>query len=315
MVAWSGNIGFTKFMLLAALFVAGIFSSNVCSARPLTSKPSMAERHEQWMAQYGRVYKDAAEKEMRFNILKKNVEHIEAMNGLNRGYILGLNAFSDMSNEEFTVTHNGYKRHMISRLQQIPREDLSQSIIAAKDKNKLLTIKLRPKTKNYNQQLQSTETLPGKHQTPNINRDSPRPRRHTKPHRTRPESTINKPPHRAAFLAGSNSAATSSRSSTQEPPDTGHDRSQSGSLPRRSSHSTPKHIAATKPVPSHAVAASSFSLAGIAVHARRRKLKKEGAAGSREEKGLGGGLEVVKRRRDAKEKERWRCGGRGTERW
>ncbi|GAB2231601.1 hypothetical protein Droror1_Dr00010619 [Drosera rotundifolia] len=105
-------MAFTKFMLFAALFVVGIFSSSVCSARPLTSASSIVERHEQWMAQYGRVYKDAAEKEMRFNIFKKNVEHIEAMNKLNRGYILGLNAFSDMSNEEFTATHNGYKRHM-----------------------------------------------------------------------------------------------------------------------------------------------------------------------------------------------------------
>ncbi|GAB2227975.1 hypothetical protein Droror1_Dr00009804 [Drosera rotundifolia] len=78
----------------------------------------------------------------------------------------------------------------------------------------------------------------------------------------------------------------------QEPPDFGHDRSHPGSLPRRSSHSTPKHIAATKPVPSHAVAASSFSLVGIAVRARRRKLKEEGVVGGREEKGFGGSEEV-----------------------
>ncbi|KAI7737673.1 hypothetical protein M8C21_027842, partial [Ambrosia artemisiifolia] len=33
---------------------------------------SMVEKHEHWMAVYGRVYKDAAEKEMRFNIFKAN---------------------------------------------------------------------------------------------------------------------------------------------------------------------------------------------------------------------------------------------------
>ncbi|KAL9255107.1 hypothetical protein AKJ16_DCAP00434 [Drosera capensis] len=78
----------------------------------MTSQPSMAERHEQWMAKYGRVYKDVAEKEMRFNMFKKTVEYIEAMNKLNRGYTVGLNPFSDMYTEEVIATHCGYRREL-----------------------------------------------------------------------------------------------------------------------------------------------------------------------------------------------------------
>ncbi|GAB2259768.1 hypothetical protein Droror1_Dr00010623 [Drosera rotundifolia] len=51
------------------------------------------------------------EKEIRFEIFKKNVEYMEAMNKLNKGFTLGLNEFSDIINEEFHATHNGYKRH------------------------------------------------------------------------------------------------------------------------------------------------------------------------------------------------------------
>ncbi|KAL9250906.1 Senescence-specific cysteine protease SAG39-like protein [Drosera capensis] len=99
------------FVIVAALCVLGTFVSNASSSRVLSSEPSMAERHEQWMAKYGRVYRDNAEKEIRFEIFKKNAEYMEAMNKLNRGFTLGLNEFSDMTNEEFRATHNGYKRH------------------------------------------------------------------------------------------------------------------------------------------------------------------------------------------------------------
>ncbi|BBN69062.1 hypothetical protein Prudu_727S000300 [Prunus dulcis] len=41
---------------------------------------SWLQRFEEWMAQNGRVYKDAQEKELRYNIFKSNVEFIEAFN-------------------------------------------------------------------------------------------------------------------------------------------------------------------------------------------------------------------------------------------
>ena len=70
----------------------------------------MSARHEEWMAQHGRVYKDAVEKEQRFKIFKANVEYIETFNkGGDRKYKLGINQFADMTNEEFKASHNGFK--------------------------------------------------------------------------------------------------------------------------------------------------------------------------------------------------------------
>lgn len=63
------------------------------------------------MAKHRRVYKDAAEKERRFNIFKDNVEYIESMNSAgNRPYKLSINEFADKTKEEFKASRNGYKR-------------------------------------------------------------------------------------------------------------------------------------------------------------------------------------------------------------
>lgn len=71
---------------------------------------SMVEKHEQWMALHGRVYKDEAEKEMRFKIFKANLEHIEAFNREEgKSYKLDLNEFTDLTNEEFRASHYGFK--------------------------------------------------------------------------------------------------------------------------------------------------------------------------------------------------------------
>ncbi|XVE86355.1 hypothetical protein DITRI_Ditri18aG0028500 [Diplodiscus trichospermus] len=74
-------------------------------------KASLSERHQQWMAEYGRVYKNDAEKEMRFQIFKSNVEFIESFNAAgNQAYKLSINEFADQTNQEFKAKRNGYKR-------------------------------------------------------------------------------------------------------------------------------------------------------------------------------------------------------------
>ncbi|KAI3440001.1 uncharacterized protein J3R85_004151 [Psidium guajava] len=77
---------------------------------------SMQERHEQWMARHGRVYKDDAEKARRLIVFKNNVEFIESFNEDGaEPYRLGINGFTDMTNEEFTASRNGYKKSSSAR--------------------------------------------------------------------------------------------------------------------------------------------------------------------------------------------------------
>ncbi|KAM0991887.1 hypothetical protein ACFX2I_010183 [Malus domestica] len=90
----------------------------------------MLERHEEWMARHGRVYKDAQEKERRYNTFKpNNVEFIKGFNkkGENQ-YTLGINKFADLTNEEFEAMHKGYKRRHLPEI-------MSNSVKAAPNNN------------------------------------------------------------------------------------------------------------------------------------------------------------------------------------
>ncbi|GAB4831391.1 hypothetical protein Ancab_005402 [Ancistrocladus abbreviatus] len=100
---------FCHFICLLVLFGVGLFASQASSSLPLSSEPSMIERYHQWMAQYNRVYKDEVEKERHFEIFKENVERIETLNKMNRGFTIGLNSFSDLTNEEIRASRTGYK--------------------------------------------------------------------------------------------------------------------------------------------------------------------------------------------------------------
>ncbi|XP_065857349.1 senescence-specific cysteine protease SAG39-like [Euphorbia lathyris] len=99
---------------LALIFLFGALASQAMAARTLQDA-SMQAQHEQWMARYGRVYKDSNEKEMRFNIFKQNVHLIESFNKDEaKSFKLGINQFADLTNEEFKTSRNGFKGHMCS---------------------------------------------------------------------------------------------------------------------------------------------------------------------------------------------------------
>jgi KDEL-tailed cysteine endopeptidase len=62
------------------------------------------------MVQYGRVYKDAAEKAYRFEVFNDNARFIESFNTENHKFRLGINQFADLTNEEFKAikTNKGF---------------------------------------------------------------------------------------------------------------------------------------------------------------------------------------------------------------
>lgn len=85
---------FALFLILVVL-ASQVMSRNLHDA-------SLTQTHEEWIAKYGKVYKDAAEKERRFNIFNDNVKFIESFNAAgNRPYKLSINEFADQTNEEF----------------------------------------------------------------------------------------------------------------------------------------------------------------------------------------------------------------------
>ncbi|KAJ4955514.1 hypothetical protein NE237_012297 [Protea cynaroides] len=96
------------FCILSLFLVLGVWASQI-EARTLADETSMVDRHEQWMAQYERVYKDAQEKEKRFLTFKNNVEFIESFNKAgDKPFKLSINQFADLDHDEFKATRTGY---------------------------------------------------------------------------------------------------------------------------------------------------------------------------------------------------------------
>ncbi|XWS12537.1 hypothetical protein CRYUN_Cryun37aG0097700 [Craigia yunnanensis] len=72
---------------------------------------AIANKHEQWMTSYGRVYENQSEKDKRFKIFKDNFEYIENFNNAgNRTYKLSINEFAELTHDEFLAVHTGYKK-------------------------------------------------------------------------------------------------------------------------------------------------------------------------------------------------------------
>jgi cathepsin L len=87
----------------------------------LLSESSIDEIHHQWMIKHGRTYANTSEMEKRRIIFKENLEFIDKRNRMNKAvgqnYTLGLNNFSDLTNDELTSS--------CSRTMNIPSELVS----------------------------------------------------------------------------------------------------------------------------------------------------------------------------------------------
>ncbi|RZC69026.1 hypothetical protein C5167_032147 [Papaver somniferum] len=100
-----------QFMFMAVFIILAAWASQAMSSRTvLLHEPTMVDRHQRWMTQYGKVYKNQAEKEKRFNILEANFEFIESSNVGNKPYKLSVNEFADQTIEEFKSSRTGYKK-------------------------------------------------------------------------------------------------------------------------------------------------------------------------------------------------------------
>ncbi|KAJ0965349.1 hypothetical protein J5N97_026487 [Dioscorea zingiberensis] len=97
--------------LLLAFFILTLTASMATATRVLMNHHdiSKAEIHEQWMLEHGRTYRDAAEKQLRFEIFKLNLEFIESINSGNHKFKLAANRFADLTNDEFKAMYTGFK--------------------------------------------------------------------------------------------------------------------------------------------------------------------------------------------------------------
>jgi len=105
----------TVITFTAALTILAVITT-IVEARDLSTSTggygveAMKVRHQQWMAEHGRTYKDEAEKARRFQVFKANADFVDRSNAAGRNsYQLAINEFADMTNDEFVAMYTGFK--------------------------------------------------------------------------------------------------------------------------------------------------------------------------------------------------------------
>uniref|UniRef100_A0A0E0LG63 Uncharacterized protein n=1 Tax=Oryza punctata TaxID=4537 RepID=A0A0E0LG63_ORYPU len=101
----------SKLQVMAAALLLLVALSTMAKLTTATraGAATMEARHNKWMAEHGRTYKDAAEKARRFRVFKANVDLIDRSNAAgNKRYRLATNRFTDLTNAEFAAMYTGY---------------------------------------------------------------------------------------------------------------------------------------------------------------------------------------------------------------
>lgn len=100
----------TSIAFLVFLTIISLASLSQATSRVTFQNPLIADHHKKWITRFSRVYTNELEKKMRLDVFKKNLKFIEEFNKKgDKTYKLGVNEFSDWTEEEFIATHTGLK--------------------------------------------------------------------------------------------------------------------------------------------------------------------------------------------------------------
>jgi len=71
--------------------------------------PIRVAQFEVWARKFGKTYASQAERSQRALIFSRNMDFIESWNETEHGFSVGMNAFGDLTSEEFAARFNGYR--------------------------------------------------------------------------------------------------------------------------------------------------------------------------------------------------------------
>ncbi|XP_004301220.1 PREDICTED: actinidain-like [Fragaria vesca subsp. vesca] len=122
-----------SYLLLCVVLIASLALLSRATSRSLTSEANdsvnVSQVFDNWVEEYGRTYSSSEEKAKRFAMFKERFEDIEKFNRQgNHTFTLGLDAFSDMTFEEFSTIDIPNPSSISSfRYQDFKLEDLPKS--------------------------------------------------------------------------------------------------------------------------------------------------------------------------------------------
>lgn len=113
----------TFFVLSSALDMSIISYDEKHGDLGTTHDDEVKGLYESWIVKHGKNYNAIGEKEKRFEIFKDNLRFIDEQNAETRPYKLGLNRFSDLTNEEYRAVFVGGRLDRKTRLLKNPKSE------------------------------------------------------------------------------------------------------------------------------------------------------------------------------------------------
>ncbi|KAL9166313.1 hypothetical protein ABFS82_05G021700 [Erythranthe guttata] len=104
------GIGKVLYVSIFLSMVLGLAKSIEFTEKDLASDESLWDLYERWRSHHT-VSRDLAEKKLRFNVFKANVQHVHKVNQMDKPYKLKLNKFADMTNHEFRNSYSSKIKH------------------------------------------------------------------------------------------------------------------------------------------------------------------------------------------------------------
>lgn len=125
------NIKTTIVLATAILLALAAFSSVNKHTNTLNEEvdiPWVRPVFEEWAMKHGKVYNSVDEKMFRFDVFLKRYLAIMRHNNLKKSYTLGLNKFSDMTDEEFEAKYLGFRpSNRVKNYVQFSQQEVSQA--------------------------------------------------------------------------------------------------------------------------------------------------------------------------------------------
>lgn len=95
---------------MAPLVAKLLFAAGVACSKGQEHPPNYRMMFNQFKEQYDKFYNGEDEEDKRFAIFKANVDFIYASNAQDTTFELGVNQFTDLTQQEFSAGYTGYKR-------------------------------------------------------------------------------------------------------------------------------------------------------------------------------------------------------------
>ncbi|KAM5576625.1 hypothetical protein ABKV19_007459 [Rosa sericea] len=110
------------------LFTLLFLSFTLSHASSLRTEAEVRELYQHWLVKHQKVYNGIGEEETRFQIFKDNLKFVDEHNAENRSYKVGLNAFADLTNQEYRAKFLGTRSDPTRRIMKAKKPSLRYAV-------------------------------------------------------------------------------------------------------------------------------------------------------------------------------------------